>query len=173
MKNSEERQAWPLRFDSYSFGARCYNTLQSSILYSNHQLALPKELDGPSGQPHSPDWKDDWSAGFNLDRDFLKHGFPDPLKIKWTALDGSELLAFVDLDAIFPDRIILHNVPREEVLEEWALYDAHPASILLEVNDRTINVYMRARVMTKNRPFPDRPDIRSRRDLVLACTNTY
>ena len=174
MKNSEESKILPLRFDSYSFGARCYNTLQSSILYSNHQLALAKEMDGPSGEPYSPDWKDDWSAGFNLDRDFLKHGFPDPLKIKWTALDGSEHRALVDLDAIFPDRILLHNVPRDELWEEWASIHHHNPEILLEVNDRTINVYMRARLLTNQLKTPDDPDWRvSRSELVLAWTKTY
>lgn len=169
--SADESQALPLRFDSFSFDARCYNTLRCSILFANHQHALNKELNGPSGQPYSPDWKDDWDAGFVV---MPERVFPAPAQIKWTALDGMERHASVDLATIFPDRRILHSVPSEDIWEEWASIYPHTPEVLLEVNDRTINVYMRVRLLTKHLKQIDDPDQRiSRRDLVLAWTESY
>lgn len=43
----------------------------------------------------------------------------------------------------------------------------------MEVNDRTINVYMSAHVLTKSFPIPGRDDVKSRWDLILAWTKTF
>lgn len=161
---------WPLRFDSFDFGARCYNTLRCSIIFANHQHS-PFEEDEPSGLPFSPDWKDHWEAGFIVSPNEV---FPPPVEIKWTAMDGVERRTSVDLEAIFPNREILHNVPREEVDEMWWVSEfSRHAEILLEVNDRTINVYMKAWVLT-NRLSPEDPEIKeSHRDLILAWTKNF
>ena len=169
-----KRPDWPLWFDDYSFGARCYNTLRGSIIFARQQLGLTAELDGPSGQPHRPDWKDKWEASFNTGEDFKRHGFPSPVEIRWTALDGVEREVVLDLDAVFPERLILHKVSREEVREDWPTSRSlRRVEILLEVNDRTLNVYMRAWVVTKHLLDPDNPHSDSRRDLMLAWTHTY
>lgn len=165
---------WPLTFDSFSFDVRCYNTLASNIIFHGQQLGLSKEIDGPSGQPRSPDWKNRWTAGFIIPKDRMP---PEPVTIRWTSLDGEQHYAEIDLiKGIFPEQVVLHNVPREDVNEDWARFEGGRTSspdILMEVNDRTISVYMRAHVLTKSFPIPGREDVRSRRDLVLAWTQTY
>lgn len=169
MKNSDENQAWPLRFDSFSFGSRCYNTLQSSVIFDNRQFAL--HLEEPSGQPRSTDWKEKWSGGHLVMNDRV---FPPPIEINWTSLDGIEHRASVDLAAVFPGRVILHNVPREDVWKEWALVHLHSPDILLEVNDRAVNVYMKAHVLTNQLKASDDKNLRvSTRQLVLAWANMY
>jgi hypothetical protein len=45
--------------------------------------------------------------------------------------------------------------------------------IILEVNDRTINVFMKARIPTKELQIPDNQHSRFRDDLILAYTRTY
>lgn len=161
---------WPLRFDGYKFGARCYNTLRSSILFKNHQLALSTELNAPSGTPHSPDWKDKWEVGFGV-MDKMDVPLP-PVDIDWTALDGVERNALIDLEEIFPNHQILHQVARGDVHEYWAIHHRHLAEILVEVNDRTINVYMKAKVATKLHPsYPE--TLGRSKDLILAWTMTY
>ncbi|ALN65916.1 hypothetical protein GLA29479_5091 [Lysobacter antibioticus] len=163
---------WPLTFDAFSFGVRCYNTLASNIIFMNHQFAV--ELDGPSGQPSSPEWKDGWTAGFIVMAEEMP---PDPVELRWTSLDGAEHYAEIDLiEDIFPQRLVLHSVPKEDVNEDWARYEGgktRPPQILMEVNDRTVNVYMKAMVLTNSPPNPDRPDIIGCRDLILAWTKTY
>ena len=167
-----ERPDWPLWFDDYSFGARCYNTLRCSTVFARKEHSL--RLDRPSGQPHAPDWKDDWYASFGSGGDFKRYGFPSPVDIRWTALDGIEREVVLDLDAVFPERLILHKVPREEVREGWeSSPHLRQIEILLEVNDRTLNVYMRAWVLTRQPRDPANPKNNSHRDLMLAWTHTY
>lgn len=139
---------WPLTFDSFSFDARCFNTLACSIIFHGQQHALDSELEGPSGEPNSSDWKDKWTAGLVIPEDRMP---PGPVQIRWTSLDGAAHAAEIDLiKDIFPDQRILHDVQREEVWEFWN-FDSlgHSPEILLEINDRTITVYMSSFIMTR------------------------
>jgi len=89
-------------------------------------------------------------------------------------LDGVEREIALDLDTVFPERLILHNVPEDEVREDWkASRHLRRVQILLEVNDRTVNVYMRAWVVTKHLQDPGDPNSDERRDLMLAWTRTW
>ena len=166
------RPDWPLWFHDYSFGATCYNTLRCSIIFSRREHSI--RLDRPSGTPFAPDWKKTWTAGYSTGQDFQRYGFPSPVDIRWTALDGVEREIALDLDTVFPERLILHNVPEDEVREDWkGSHWVRDVDILLEVNDRTVNVYMRAWVVTKHLQDPNNPRSCSRRDLMLAWTRTW
>lgn len=167
-------EPWPLRFDSYSFGADCYNTLRCSVVFMNKQQVLTKFGVEPSGEPLIPDWKERWAADFIV---MDKMDVPMPtVDIDWAALDGVERNAIIELDEIFSDRQILHKVAREDVDEYWAAHGiagrGHNVYILMEVNDRTINVYLRAHVYTKPRP-PSSDKRGLVDDLMLAWTRTY
>jgi len=167
-KKKAPQEPWPIRFDSFSFDACCYNTLKCHIYYNKSEMSL--HISEPSGQPISENWKESWSAGYSLGRP----GFPPPVEIYWTALDGVARETEIDLEDIFPDRLVLHNVAREDVKPGWEKTPyARSADILLEVNDRTINVYMRGWIVLKERESPDDPGSDERRDLVLAWTKTY
>ncbi|MGO0999628.1 hypothetical protein [Lysobacter sp. CA196] len=165
---------WPLTFDEFSFGTRVYNTLRCNIIFERHQFALKSELDQPSGGPHVPDWKEDWAASFIVS-DYRMP--PGPVEVQWTSLDGVEHHVEIDLiKEIFPEQVVLHNVNKEDVNEDWARYEGgktRPPEILMEINDLTINVYMSAMVLTKLPPNPDRPDIVGCQDLMLAWSKTY
>ena len=167
------KNQWPLRFDRHSFGARCYNALASSIVYDRHEFGKAERgYDGalitvPSGPPYAPNWKDDWSGGYLAGR-----LFPTPVEVLWTALDGSDHQASIDLDAIFKDRLVLHRVAQEDIPESWAA-DPLSANILVEVNDRVINVYQRTHVATKEEQIPGNRYSHHRDDLMLAWSHTY
>ncbi|KWV11224.1 hypothetical protein [Xanthomonas translucens] len=171
-------EPWPLRFDSYSFGARCYHVLRCSIVFAKQEHS--NYWDKPSGAPYAPDWKDDWTGGFGSTEEFETRGFPSTVDIRWTAMDGVGRYVEIDLEKVFPGHLILHNVPKEDVDEFWMTYGyfaegRHHVYILLEVNDRTINIYMKARVLTKHLVDPEHDPHRkiSRSELVLAWTKTY
>jgi hypothetical protein len=167
-KKKTPQESWPIRFDKFSFGARCYNTLKCRIYYDKAQLSL--HLDEPSGEPYRPDWKDSWHAGYSLGYP----GFPPPIEIFWTALDGVARETEIDLEDIFPDCLVLHNVPRENIRPGWeSAPESRWVDILLEVNDRTINVYMRGRILQKQLTESDDPNGEWRSDLILAWTKTY
>ena len=89
-------------------------------------------------------------------------------------MDGVARHVELDLEEVFPDRLILHNAREEDVAPDWGLMiGSRSVDILLEVNDRTINLYMRGWVLLKQRRIPDDPGSDSLRDLILAWTKTY
>jgi hypothetical protein len=170
-KKKVPREPWPLRFDRFSFDARCYHTLRCRVIFSKANLVQEKDDIEPSGEPYSPDWKEHWTAGYIVSKEDV---FPPPIEIWWTAMDGVRRNTKVDLEKIFPDRLILHNAQEHEVKDGWGLEDrSRDVDILLEVNDRTINVYMRGLVELKQ---PRDPAVRNSdrlRDLMLAWTQTF
>lgn len=160
---------FPLKFVDHSFEPYCYNTLSCRVTYSNYDFNL-LDADTPSGPPRSPDYKDDWWPA--------SHGgirnFPPPAVVHWTSLDGVRHEAKVDMATIFKDERVLYKVPDREILHEIFPQGlvAGP-SIFLEVNDRTINVYMAAMIPTTAEQIPGNKNSRARTDLVLAWTHTY
>ncbi|MGO1073410.1 hypothetical protein [Lysobacter sp. CA199] len=162
---------WPLTFDSFSFGSRVYNTLRCSILFNNYQFALDDELDVPSGEPRSADWKDHWTASHNV---FFDDAAPGSVEVRWMPLDGVERTAEIDLiEEVVPNRIVHHNVSKAEVNEDWARFDKVHPELLMEVNDRVITIYMKARILTNSSRDPERPNLRSRNELVQVWSKTY
>lgn len=175
------KDPWPLRFHSHSFNAACFNTLECSLLYNGHQFGTRRYgyggevLDKPSGAPPFENWREKWSG---------RHGiipvdgktFPGAVQIEWISSDGDRHAASIDLDKLFADRVILHLVGRNQVKEEWLkAKSVHPVSphIMVEVNDRTLNVFMRALVATEEEQIPGNSHSHFRDDLILAWTCTY
>ncbi|RMH88596.1 hypothetical protein EBB59_11505 [Lysobacter pythonis] len=173
-RRKEPKEPWPLRFDSYSFGVHCCNTLKCSVIFDRYQHSI--YLDRPSGEPRPPK---NWSASFGSTEAFETHGFPSPVDIKWTALDGIERETEIDLETVFPGHEILHNAKQADLEPWWAMGGffgkGHHAEIFLEVNDRTINFHMKSMVRTKNlRNAPDEPESHEiLNDLLLAWTKTF
>ena len=170
-KKRVPREPWPLRFDRFSFCARCYHTLKCAVIFAR-QHHIPESYQiGPSGEPYKPNWKDNWTAGFAI---MPSDVFSPIIEIWWTALDGVERSTQLNFDKIFPDRLVLHNAQEHEVKNGWGLDDrSRDVDILLEVNDRTINLYMRGLVELKQ---PRDPAVRNSdrlRDLMLAWTKTF
>lgn len=160
---------FPLKFADHSFESYCYNTLSCKVIYSNYDFNL-LDADAPSGPPPSPDYRDDWWPA--------SHGgirnFPSPAEVRWTSLDGVAHEAKVDMGAIFKNGRVLYKVPNAEILDGIFPQGlvAGP-SIFLEVNDRTINVFMAAMIPTTAEQIPGNKYSRARTDLVLAWTHTY
>lgn len=160
---------WPLKFKQHNFNAYCYNTLRCSVIYNKFQFSL--SLFESSGPTPAGDYRSRWS-GTNIIGDH----FAKPVKVDWLSLDGSRHHAQVDLAKMFKDRLVRHNVPREDIPEGWlAAWGVEPlgVDILMEVNDRTINVYMKALIITKEPQIPGIPGSKAREDLIQVWTNTY
>lgn len=175
------KDPWPLRFHTHGFGAVCFNTLACSIVYNGHQFGTrklgrdDKYYDSPSGQAPSPDWYDEWSGSHGI---VAVDGrtFSGPVEIDWTSMDGGTHSASIDFEAMFKDRLVLHKVARDEVTETWldvTSIDPVSPDLLLEVNDRVVNVFMRALVATKDEQVTGNSFSHFRYDLILAWTHTY
>jgi hypothetical protein len=165
---SRSKDPWPLKFTRHNFGARAYNVQRNSVIYDRHEHGAREE---PAGPEPSADWRRDWNAGYGVGT-----GFPPPAQVDWISLDGTEHHARVDIGALFKDRLVRHNVPREDIPEGWLAANAiDPISIdvLMEINDRTITVYTRALVATKEPQIPGNPRSMGRNDLIEVWTHTY
>lgn len=154
---------WPLRFLRHNFTARCFNTQRCSILYAG----MPHGSDEPT-----PSWQ---STGFKHDEFFQTlhlsiANFPPPAVLDWVSKDGTSHHATVDIGNIFKDRLIRHNVPREEVKEGVSIGDPN---IAIEVDDRTVNVYTQAHIPTKHLQIPGNKYSDFRDDLIKVYSKTY
>jgi hypothetical protein len=156
--------AWPLRFSIHNFGAHCFDTQRCEILYRGFPHG-EKDNPAPSVASYGRPLEKLLTAG----RGPIPN-FPPPAKVTWISKDGTPLDAEVDLGEIFKDQLIRHNVPREEISTVGSL---PPPEIILEVNDRTINVYMRATIWTKKLQIPGNRFSNQRNDLIKVYSRTY
>lgn len=157
---------WPLKFVQHNFGTRCFSTYGCTIDYNGFRhRADPDDALRPASSEVHPNALKVTSAGY-----LGILGFPPPASVRWRSRDGVAREASVDIGAIFADGLILHQVPREDVREGVSI--GNP-DVILEVEDRTINVYMRSFIPTKALQEPGNPHSGHRDDLVLAWSRTY
>lgn len=157
---------WPFRFKRHNFGAACYSTYGCRVVYNDFlHIDQPDDVLRRSSASIGPDYLDNLSGGYlGIDN------FPPPAVVTWRSKDGTAHRAEIDMAAIFKDELILHEVSKDDIPEGVSVMD--PA-IILEINDRTINVYMRGRIPTKSLRTPGNPYSDYRKDLILAFTQTY
>ncbi len=67
--------------------------------------------------------------------------FAGPVQIDWRSKDGTQIKYALDLDAVFKDRKILHTEDVSKLYKPEPVYGGEP-TIIIELNDRTLNVYM-------------------------------
>ena len=157
-------EEWPLKFYQHNFGAHCFDTIGCRITYSGfvHGVDRDDEISPPVSS-YKGTHEQLLSAGH-----IARRNFPAPANVRWRSKDGVPHEAEVDIGEIFRERIVLHNVPRDEIYG-----DLGDPDIILEVDDRTIRVYMRAFVPTRELQIPGNKYSGFRDDLVLAWTKTY
>ncbi|MCX7514862.1 hypothetical protein [Frateuria sp. STR12] len=162
---------FPLKFKQHNFRAHCYNTIGCEVIYANNNFTRRYYGDKIAPPPSSTDYRDAWGLAGYLGIP----NFPPPAEVKWKSLDGMAHEAKVDIGAIFKDELIRYNVPNDQIAE--GLYPgpgpAGPPSIFLEVNDRTISVFMKAIIPTKKEQIPGNKYSNFRDDLILTWTRTY
>lgn len=153
---------YPLRFTHHSFDAHCYNTQKCRVRYAK---TLEVDRDEPSPAPPRPDYSKFWGLATHVGID----NFPEPARVEWTSADGTALEADVDIGHIFKDQLVLHRVPKE-MLPDTTVKHGDGPSIFLEVNDRTLTVYMRQMVFLKH----DGPGTSPfKHELIQAWQKTY
>lgn len=154
---------WPLKFLRHNFTAQCFNTRDCKIVYAN----FPHHWNEPT-----PSWQ---STGYRHEQlfqsaDLSIANFPPPAVLDWVSKDGTHHHATVDMAEIFKDRLIRHNVPREEVAEGVSIGNPN---IALEIDDRTVNVYMQAHIPTKHLQIPGNKYSDFRDDMIKVYSKTY
>lgn len=157
---------WPLTFVQHNFGAHCFDTIGCKITYSGftHGVDGDDEVSPPLAS-YRGTREQILSAGH-----IARRNFPPSAHVTWRSKDGAAHEADVDIAGIFRDRKIVHQVPREEIREGVSITDP---DIVLEVEDRTITVYMRAFIPTKALQIAGNPYSGHRNDLVRVWSRTY
>lgn len=166
----EPARQWPLKFKKHSFEIYSYDTYGCKVWYADTWQAMDDETKlKRSSDRYGPNYQKNWGGGHSGIRNF-----PLPAEIAWRSKDGQSHQARIDIGELFKDEVILHNVPREEMADvPYGKYQ-HDPDIIMEVNDRTIRVYMRAMIFLKQRVEVAghlRADFRN--DLILVKTYTY
>lgn len=167
-----ETLAAPLRFAKHNFVAYCYNTIGCHVVYDNYDfsdsVSDQDRDDVVSGPAPSGDYKANWNAS-HIDI----HNFSAPAGVRWKSLDGVPHEAKVDMAAIFKGQLIWHKVSKPDMADFYRGPVAGDPSIFLEVNGRTINVYMKMFIPTRTEQVPGNKDSNFRDDLFLVWTHTY
>ena len=155
---------WPLFFKRHLFGAVCFDTRGCKIEYAGSDHGNAK--DTPPASVHTPERYDEIMVASYGDI----ANFAPPAKLEWRAKDGEALSAEVDFAMLFKDQLVRHNVSREQIPEDASIGFTH---IVLEVNDRTVNVYTRTMIPTKDAQIPGNRFSYSRNDLIRVYSHTY
>lgn len=155
-----------LHFRKHDFTAEAFNTYGCTVEYYGHYLVndQPGKSSGPPPDAHYRDRYPYADLGFPT--------APASAVVKWKSLDGVAHEATVDLNQIFKGGRVLHRVHESEIPDGWVRDDVQPA-IILEVNDRTITVFMRAHVGTKEEQLSGNKYSTFRDDLIEAWKKTY
>lgn len=162
---------FPLTFKQHDFAVHCYNTIGCEVLYANNNFTRLYSGNVVSPPPPAGDYRKDWGlAGYLGIRNF-----PPPAEIRWRSLDGVRHEARVDIGAIFKDEKIRYTVPNEQIAKGIFSSPGPSAEpgIYLEVNDRTVSVFMRAFIPTEAEQISGNKYSYFRDDLILAWTHTY
>lgn len=157
----------PLRFAKHNFEAFCYSTLSCRVVYNDHDFTR-YAIDVPMSVPSSPNYQKSWGGGY-----LGICNFPPPADVQWTSMDGVKHEAKVDMARIFKDQLVWHRVPKSDMADFYSGPVAGEPDITLEVNDRTINVYMMMLVPTKTEQVPGNKLSYGRDDRFLVWTHTY
>ena len=157
---------WPLKFKAHYFGAHCFSTYGCKVHYRGMLRADdPEDELAPTSEALGDKYPHILSARMGP-----IPNFPPPAKVSWRAKDGTPLEAEVDIGEIFRDELIRHHVAREDATPNAT---SGAPGIILEVNDRTINVYMRAHISTRELQQPDNRYSNFRADLIKVFNRTY
>ena len=160
---------WPLRFDSHKFSVFTYDTYGARVVYAGLVQIndAPDELQ-PAVASYGPDYQRNWSGTHGMIRNF-----PAPAEVTWRSKDGEFHQAEIDIAQIFKDERVRHNVTRMDVADMVDGEYRHEPSIIMQIDDRTIRVYMRAFVPTKELQIPGNQYSDAKDEVVLVETFTY
>ncbi len=164
---SDSASDWPLRFRAHQFRAACYSTYGCRVHYGRYYPGDDSDDALQISSDEVPNYPENLRASWGP-----IPNFPPAARVTWRSRDGVAHEALVDIGKIFGDQLIRHNLRKEEVSETGIGPGAIP-DIILEVNDRTINVYMRAHISTRNLQEPGNRYSNFRSDLIKVYSRTY
>ena len=162
----DPRKEWPFKFEHHDFGIACYDAIGCQVRYGGDFPHGARDEDERS-PPKRGDLKEA-QRGWNGTR-LAVEAFAGPVRARWKSLDGEQHEVTIDLDEVFPDRAVLHDVKFEELSDRGAV--GRP-EIVVAIDDRTISVWMRAMVPLKELDDPNNRFTKIRNKWIKAWSRT-
>lgn len=160
---------FPLTFAAHNFAVYVYNTQSCTVLYNNYDYTRLYESEA-AGPPPSPDYHAKWGVSGHVGI----RNFPAPANVSWVSLDGTAHKASVDISDIFRDQRVRYAVADDEIAPgRFPQGIVSDPLIILEVNDRTLSVFMKAAIPTKQPQIPGNRYSDFRDDVIPVWTHTY
>jgi len=161
-----------LTFDKHNIVLYCYDASDMKISYGKHQSH------GLYEREYTPNHERKIARAKQPSDDtkFLAGGMGDYrafeglLYVQWHALDDSVIKTTVDLDELFPNKIIPHKEDPKRIY--WPIPTPRLPFIVIEVNDRTLNIYSDVDVLL----LPEDGNVsnkKSHRNRTLVFSKTY
>lgn len=157
---------WPLKFTKHNLGIHCFDTYGCKVVYDGRvQVMDDPDVLQPSSASIGADYRKNWLGGRLGFRNF-----PPPAQVSWRSKDGVVHATELDFAEFFEDELIRHKVRREEIPAYATLRNP---DIHLEINDRTISVYMLASVPLREPEIPGNRFSTMRHDLILVHSQAF
>ncbi len=160
-QNKDRSEKPNLTFKDHNFGVDCYNASDLEVIYANMKDFEKGKCRGRL--PHDKSRIKANTLGLVA--------FSGPVDVKWKSKDGKQHQYQLDLNEIFKEKQVLHHEKIEDISIKSYSYTP---GIYVEVDDRTLNVYMDLRIGLVF-PILDKhgnPDS-ARRNVVLAFSKTF
>lgn len=149
-----------LTFKRHNFGVACYNASDLRVVYAG----IPYIRDGECRDRVPYDEKRIKANTTGL------IAFSDPIDVKWKSKNGEQHQYQLDLDEIFKGKQVLHQEKEGDLLIEHPSYSP---GIYVEVDNRTLNVYMDVNIILSPNGVDNGRQRYSRRNVTLAFTKTF
>lgn len=132
----------PFRFWQHNLGVYCFRTWGCRVEYGDQLIwdKKPDQYERPL-EDYPPDLRKRM-RGTNIGF----RAFEGPLRLRWQDDSKQPLALDLDLGEIFADGLIRHDVPADEIN---ATSSVGNPDIIVEINDRTVRLYMRAFIPLK------------------------
>ena len=159
-----------LRFKEHVMYAQRYSASQMEIIYGKRSIyrsVYPGSRPEVIREKTPADEKRDEAGSGQIGL----RAFEGPLHVKWRSLDGEPHEALLNLEDIFKDRVVLHHEDPMRIDPPLPMSSAGP-TIVVEVNDRTLSIYMDVHIYLR----ASDPNVRTREDRrnrTLAYSKTF
>ncbi|HZX80071.1 MAG TPA: hypothetical protein VFE72_03840 [Lysobacter sp.] len=150
------------RFEAHNLGVYCFDVWGCEVTYGNRvvwkesptALKPPLEIAMPRGR------------SLMRGTQGVFRGFEGPLSLQWHDLQRRPHRLQIDLSDVFPDRRLRHAVRDSDISTDATI---GPPDIIVEIEDRTVRLYMRATIPLKQSLDPANP----RRNVAVDLVPVY
>lgn len=161
----------PLRFKEHAMVGRRFSATRMEVIYGRHLIY--NSVGYPGSRPEviitktpAHEARDPSGSGT-----IGLRAFEGPLKVKWHSLDDEAHEVTLNLADIFKDRLVPHKEDPAAIDQELPFISYGP-TIVIEVNDRTLSIYMDVGIYL--RPADPKTQARiDRRNRTLAYSKTF